>query len=57
MVRRALDTAAEGILGNALRSEELHAARIRLTERRLRKAFAGLEEAERRQDAPVTSQH
>jgi hypothetical protein len=50
--RRALDTAAEGILGNALHSEELHAARTHLAERRLREAFTALEQAEWRNDTP-----
>jgi hypothetical protein len=50
--RTALDAAAERMLDGALQGDELHAARVRLAERRVREVFTALEEAERRQDSP-----
>jgi hypothetical protein len=49
--RSALDTAAERLLKDSLQGDELHAARVKMAERRLCEAFIALEEAERRLDA------
>jgi hypothetical protein len=47
--RAAVDTAAEIVLGDEGTANELHAARVRLVEHRLREAFTAIEDAKRRE--------
>jgi hypothetical protein len=50
--RAVLDAEAERILQESVEGDELHLARVRLAEQRLREAFTTLEQAEWRNDGP-----
>jgi hypothetical protein len=50
--RAALDGAAERILQETIQGNKLHAAQVRLAEKRLLEAFNALEQAEWRNDTP-----